>query len=203
MKNIIVAFSDHQAGQRIRTMLVGTGINVVAVCTSVAQIIMTARRYGGSGVVISGVVFSDNSVFYAAEQLLPDYEFLIISHDIPDAIYDKRGMYGLQLPLNKNDLVDTVKMLMFTGSDKIKSLSFAPNRENDYLEITKSKDVTKVRSDKKERSPEEQKIIDDAKQLLMNRNNLTEEQAHRFLQKKSMDMGCRLIDTAKNIIDNW
>ena len=50
--------------------------------------------------------------------------------------------------------------------------------------------------------PEEQAVIDDAKRLLMNRNGMTEEQAHRFLQKKSMDSGAKLIQTAQLVLDS-
>jgi response regulator NasT len=37
----------------------------------------------------------------------------------------------------------------------------------------------------------------------MERNGLTEEQAHRFLQKRSMDNGRKLIDTAIAILEGW
>ena len=53
-----------------------------------------------------------------------------------------------------------------------------------------------------QRPPEEQAVIDDAKRLLMNRNGMTEEQAHRFLQKKSMDSGAKLIQTAQLVLDS-
>ena len=40
-------------------------------------------------------------------------------------------------------------------------------------------------------------LIDEAKSLLMERHGMTEEQAHRFLQKKSMDSGAKMVQTAK------
>ena len=43
-------------------------------------------------------------------------------------------------------------------------------------------------------------MITQAKYLLMERNGLTEEQAHRFLQKKSMDSGVGLVQTAKLVL---
>ena len=43
-----------------------------------------------------------------------------------------------------------------------------------------------------------------AKALLMDRNGMTEEQAHRFLQKKSMDSGAKLLQTAQMVLDgSW
>lgn len=50
------------------------------------------------------------------------------------------------------------------------------------------------------RTPEEKKIIDDAKAYLMENHMMTEEAAHRFIQKRSMDTGARFIDTARMIL---
>ena len=35
----------------------------------------------------------------------------------------------------------------------------------------------------------------------MNRNCMTEEQAHRFIQKRSMDTGAKMVQTAMKILD--
>ena len=43
-------------------------------------------------------------------------------------------------------------------------------------------------------------MIDQAKSLLMERNNMTEEEAHRYIQKCSMDSGTNLIETAQMVI---
>ena len=42
--------------------------------------------------------------------------------------------------------------------------------------------------------------IDDAKALLMERNNLSEEEAHKYIQKLSMDSGNNLVETAEMIL---
>lgn len=52
------------------------------------------------------------------------------------------------------------------------------------------------------RSPEEMEVIQQAKALLMDRNGMTEEQAHRFLQKSSMDNGTKLLQTAQTVLDS-
>ena len=43
--------------------------------------------------------------------------------------------------------------------------------------------------------------MEGAKGGLMDRHGITEEQAHRLLQKKSMDSGEKLVQTARRIID--
>lgn len=51
-----------------------------------------------------------------------------------------------------------------------------------------------------ERSREEQELIKQAKELLMDRNHMTEADAHRYLQKCSMDSGTNMVETAQMIM---
>ena len=50
------------------------------------------------------------------------------------------------------------------------------------------------------RSPREQQFIDEAKALLMEEKQLPEEDAHRYIQKISMDSGRGLVETARMIL---
>ena len=52
----------------------------------------------------------------------------------------------------------------------------------------------------RKRSPEEQKIIDDAKHLLMERNNMSEQEAFRYIQKCSMDSGNTMVESATMVM---
>lgn len=196
MKNLIIALNDHPTAQKIRTILNSSGIPAAGVCTTAAQVILLARRLQGTGLVICQSRFTDQTADFVAEQLLPDYEFLVLTHGDLKTAYAGRGMYSLHLPLMKTDLIESVTMLLTAGT-----------RPDGYYGAAKtsqeSKDSREKGKEKKSRSLEEVKLIEDAKNVLMVRNNLTEEQAHRFLQKKSMDSGCRLTDTARTIIEGW
>ena len=57
-----------------------------------------------------------------------------------------------------------------------------------------------MKSRLRERSSEERRLIDEAKALLMERNNMTESEAHRYIQKCSMDSGTNLVETAQMVI---
>ena len=50
------------------------------------------------------------------------------------------------------------------------------------------------------RRPEEEMLIREAKKLLMERNRMTEEEAHRYLQKCSMESGVNLVETAQMVL---
>lgn len=53
----------------------------------------------------------------------------------------------------------------------------------------------------RKRGEEDKALIQRAKEILMDVNRMTEAEAHRFLQKRSMDTGARLTDTAQAVID--
>ena len=50
------------------------------------------------------------------------------------------------------------------------------------------------------RSEKEAAVIETAKQLLITRNNMTEDEAHRYLQKRSMDNGTDMVETAQMVL---
>ena len=88
------------------------------------------------------------------------------------------GVVCLPMPLKVHDLLRTLDM-MLQAQQRIRR---------------------KLRSRPRERSKEEQDLINEAKALLMDRNNMTESEAHRYIQKCSMDSGTNLVETAQMII---
>lgn len=81
----------------------------------------------------------------------------------------------IMMPFKVDDLIGTLRMLV--------------------------PDAFSVRRKKKpERSVEERNMIDNAKQLLMNRNSMSEPEAFRYIQKTSMDTGRTMLESAQMII---
>ena len=60
----------------------------------------------------------------------------------------------------------------------------------------------KRKSQPKERTEEEKKVIKAAKLKLMNDYEYDEQGAHRYLQKKSMDHGINIVEMAYMILNN-
>ena len=50
------------------------------------------------------------------------------------------------------------------------------------------------------RSAQEEALLKEAKEILMARNHLTENEAHKYLQKCSMDSGTNLVETAAMVL---
>ena len=90
------------------------------------------------------------------------YNELIAS---PEKCSDRTpGVISLSMPFKVFDLMNTIEMM---------AQSIGRRRK-------------KRRAELKNRNPEQQALVKEAKSLLMERNNMTEEEAHRYLQKCSM-----------------
>ena len=62
-------------------------------------------------------------------------------------------------------------------------------------------DEISARAQIPQRSQEEQHMIDRAKEALMEKRGFTEAQAHKYLQKRSMETGTKLAETARLILE--
>ena len=71
---------------------------------------------------------------------------------------------------------------------------------NEFMLQSAARRRKKERAKPKVRSAEEQHIIDRAKSLLIERNHMTESEAHRYMQKCSMDSGTNLVETAQMVL---
>lgn len=177
MTNIIVAFSKPEDGKNIKGILVRNGYQVVAVCTSGSQALSAAEGVG-SGIVVSGYRFED-MLYDELRQYLPAaFDMLLISSPSRWGGQAPGNVICLPMPLKVHDLISTLEM-MVQAQVRIRR---------------------KMKNRPRERSSEERRLIDEAKALLMERNNMTESEAHRYIQKCSMDSGTNLVETAQMVI---
>lgn len=176
MDNIIVAFSDLKTADKIKQCLNQHNLHVGNICISSGQVLEAAYSNQSGGVIVCGFRLTDIASSDLAGMIPESYELVILaSSQQAELLYDS-GIACLILPVNRMDLVSTVNMLLNTKKNIIHKKK--PNR-----------------------TAQEQKIIDMAKKLLMDRNNMTEDEAHRFIQKKSMNSGSKMADIAKIILD--
>lgn len=178
MTNIIVAFSKPEDAKSIKNILMKNGFRVVAVCTSGAQAISSLEGLNG-GILISGYRFEDMLFQDLYEDMPENFEMLLVAskNRVGDELDEKRLVY-LPMPLKVHDLVTTLAMMCEKQSRRKKKQKQKPQP----------------------RSEEEQLLIHQAKELLMERNHMTEAEAHRYLQKCSMDSGTGMVETAQMVI---
>ena len=176
--NIIVVFPKKEAAQKIRNVLVKNGYDVSAVCTTGARAIEAAGHLE-SGVIICGVRFVD-MLYCELKDCLPVYfEMIVIARREMWQEYGGDDTAYLPLPMSGFDLLDQV-------DGKFRD-----------IERRMKKDLTGPKA----RTEEEKDMIRQAKELLMYKNGYSEEEAHRFLQKQSMDGGHTLVETAGMVLD--
>lgn len=181
MINIIVLFSNTNDARKIRNALVQSGIEVTAVCTSASQVI---QRFGDleEGLIVCGYRYTDMMIYELREYLPAGFEMLVLvskAHQ-QDVEYLEHTTI-IQMPVKLFALVSKAQSLL--------SMMMEKKRKRKRKKIL--------------RTPEEEEMIKKAKQLLMENNQISEEQAHSYLQKRSMDSGVTLVETAKNIIESF
>ena len=91
---------------------------------------------------------------------------------------------GIVIGGYKVDMIKTVNMILSLNS------SGGVGKNKEFLD----------RPPKAERSDTDKIVIERAKLYLMNKYKLTEEAAHRFLQKNSMNKGLKMVETARLVL---
>ena len=175
MSIIIVALPKIEDAKRIRKILMDHGFeNVVSCCTASAALIEANQDQ--RGLIISGYKLPDMHYTQLYECIPKYFEMLLMGSrtvisDCPS------GILSVEVPVKAFDFFNTVRMI---------------------LERTESR----CRKDKKprRRNEREQNYIRNAKFLLMERNHISEEEAHRYIQKCSMDTGTNMVETAQMIL---
>lgn len=177
MTNIIVVFAKLDDAKSIKNILVKNGMSVAAVCSSGAQALGYVDEFS-DGIIICGYKMADMICVELSKNLPKGFEMIVMAS--PRALNEisGTGIMGLAMPLKVHELVNTVGM-MSQGIIRRKK---------------------RLRDKPKVRNEEEAATIAHAKGLLMDRNNMTEEEAHRYLQKHSMDNGTNMVETAQMVL---
>lgn len=177
MTNVIVVFSKPEDAKSIRNILMRNGFHVVAVCTSGSQVLSSAEDLSG-GIVVSGYRLPD-MVFGEMRELLPDsFDLLVVSSPAHISGRMPDNIVCLPTPLKVHEFISTLELM---------SDNFRRRKK-------------KQRQQPKGRSEEEKVLIARAKEILMERNHMNEEDAYRYIQKCSMDNGTNMVETAQMII---
>lgn len=179
MSSILVANSNGDSAKKIAAVLRSGGLNVSSVCTAGAQVIDFTNRHYQGGVVICSEKLLDMPAVNLPRVAGSGYDFLFIVKSQQANISGELSSISLLVPLNRMALISSVNMLL--------NLS-------DYSSLSIKKKIAAGNYDEKQ-------VIETAKNILIERNNFTESQAHRFIQKKSMDTGKKMIETAMIILN--
>ena len=177
MIHIIVAFSRPETGRNIKTILIKNGLQVTASCSAGSQVLAHADDLR-SGIVVGGFRFGDMTCRQLYRQLPSGFDMLLIASPAKWSGENMGEIVCLPAPFKVCDLISSVRMIERMPSEKRGQRKSRPQ----------------------ERSEEDTKVIAQAKAVLISRNSMTEPDAHRYLQKCSMDSGTGIAEAARMVL---
>lgn len=178
MANIIVVFPKVEDAKYIRNILNRNGFHVIAVCTTGAQALNYVEGLN-DGIVVCGYRFADMRYGELQEYLPEGFEMLLIASERYWGECAAENLVCVGMPMKLHDLVDTLAM----------------------MEEAQLRRRRRRKAHPKTRDKGELAVITRAKEILMERNHMTETEAHRYIQKCSMDSGTNMVETAHMILD--
>ena len=177
MDRIVVAFANQEAQHRIVRLLESEGYQVAAVCSTGAEVFRVVRKLGTAG-VICGAKLRDMTATDMAAELRDTAALLVVASAVHLDLCEGENLFKLATPAARSDFYASLEMLL-----KVEAQQLRPPVA--------------------QRIADEKRTITRAKALLMEINRMSEGEAHRFLQKRSMDTGLRMVETAQVIINSY
>lgn len=175
MEKIIVAFESEKTLERFCEILESGCVVSCLKARSAGEVKRLAAKLH-IATVVCGFKLRDESAEDLFYDLPPASTMLVVAkQNLLEDLSD--DIFTLAAPASKSDLCASVNMVMQMGRRLERAL-------------------------RPKRSEEETDIVEKAKRHLMERDGLTEEDAHRYIQKKSMDSGAKMVQTAVLILQD-
>lgn len=127
--------------------------------------------YFGEGVIILGEKFSDEFSINIINDFWQNFNIIFIGNLAQINICEDKKAYKLVTPLKQEELISAIEMQLFKDTPR---------------KIKQNKD---------------KEILNKAKKILFEKYNFTEEKAHKFIQKMSMEKRQKMLETANYIIE--
>ena len=172
MAGILVANANPDSAKKIAFVLRSAGLPVVALCGTGTKAVEYSRRR--HGIVVCSGRLTDMPAVRLPELCERGTDFLFLLKPEEMQVLGETDHLRLQMPLSKADLVASAGLLV--NLQEAAGLSVRRRMEAGV--------------------EDERAVVERAKGLLRERNWMTEEKAHRFLQKKSMEHGRKLLESA-------
>ena len=173
MERVLVAFEDPGNTRRISEVLESEGAARCLRCRSADQVKRLAYKQGLRA-VICGFKLADQPAGELFFDLPDRCGMLVVARQSQLEMLPSADILRLPIPFTRRELTDAVEFLL-DGYRRTEP-SLRPRR-----------------------GPEEKALVEAAKGLLMARKGLTEEEAHRALQQRSMESGLRMETLARQL----
>lgn len=176
MGSIIIALPRLEEANKIASMIRGRGMPYDLSILSTGSEVLRVANDRDFGVVICYKKLRDMGYLELSEMLPKYFGMIVITKDSTLEVVSD-SMVKLMVPFKSSDLLNTIDMIS-------EGFNYKPRKKK----ATGGRSVS------------DQKIIDEAKALLMERNGLSEPEAFRYIQKNSMDYGRKLTESAMMVL---
>ena len=178
MDRIVVAFAGEKARSRVTRLLESGGLSPAGSCSSGAEVIRLVWNLGDA-IVICGYKLRDMTAGDLAGDLLGIGTLLVVSSAGNLEFCHGENLFKLPIPASRADFFDTLQLL-------------------------RQADLRRFRRGSREASPaDDGQTVRRAKERLIHVNHMTEAEAHRFLQRRSMNSGIPLTEAARSILEPY
>ncbi|MDO4547065.1 MAG: ANTAR domain-containing protein [Clostridia bacterium] len=175
MNRLIVAFDGEKQREQIHEVLEGAGLSVRFVTDSASETVRLINLMGG-GIVVTGGRLSGEPVDELAYRLGSGAMILALGSPAQLEYIDSIDVFKLSVPFSRIELISSVRILI--QLEEKNQLKTVPRR-----------------------TTQEDRLVASAKAKLMQSRDMTENEAHQYLQKLSMNTGRKLVQTAKSILE--
>ena len=174
---IVVVLPKLENAKKVKKILLEHGFQTVFACSSASSALQMVGEYS-YGLVISGYRMPDMYYLDLVDCLPRDFESILLGSEETVAQVGA-GILSLTMPIKAYDLVNTADMVLRQLERRIKK----ENPGHPKNGVRRNRIISVMQN-----------------LLLMERNYLTEEEAHKYLQKCSMDNGTNMVETAQMIL---
>lgn len=174
---ILIAMPKAENANHLSELIKNLGmLEDIVLCNTAAEVLREANQRN-FGVILSTKKIFEMSYVEMVEFIPSTFGMIVLTKDMGlETVSDK--MVKLIMPIKPRELAETIRTMNSLLEHRIRKKKKIPVR----------------------RSAQEQKIIDDAKAVLIERNQMTEPEAFRYIQKCSMDTGRNMVESAQMIL---
>ena len=170
MKRIVIAASAETSRDHLTRILSAAGLDVFRACASGGEVRRAANQAGDCLVVLYGSM-PDCLVDELAWDLPPEAQILLLGRPLLLNRCESPRLFKMEAPCPASALTAAVDMLS---------------------------QMQKMQMPR--RGGQEKETVEQAKRLLMEREGLTEPEAHRAMQQYAMNHGMKMADYAEQIL---
>lgn len=187
MRQLIIAFAEKTLAQSLSQIFRGNGLPVCCVAATGSQVLGHASRNPSGGLVVCPAFLPDMPAQELLKLLPESYDLLVLATSGQQAgIRGNGGIFTLVYPFSRTLVAESARKILETRQLLPDANSYQPG----------SRTISS-----QHRTGRDKALIDQAKALLMNKRQWNEQEAHRYLQKRSMETGIRMADLAGEIIN--